>query len=172
MNNDKYVNDEGRYEGIVEMPSGGWLQLSGENQTPYIAIPLKVTGDDVDAGKIITWCGWLSDKALERTIDTLVKCFDFDGDLNSLYAGKQTFKGKLVSFTTKIEEYNGKQRCKVAWLNPHGYSHQVPKLDESTALTLLSGISKRAKEIAKASRSGEPNVPAGNPPSVEDDVPF
>lgn len=174
---DKYLNAEGDFEGEVEMPEGGWMQLSREKQTPYIAIPIVVTGDDADAGKRITWAGWLSDKALENTINTLVKCFDFDGDLNSLYSGKQTFDGKSVSFTTEIEEYQGKKRCKVKWLNPAGYVHTPKRIDDVVAQTILAGINKRAKQAAIAAKAEAPTEApkpkqAPPPPAPDDDVPF
>lgn len=172
MREEKYLNAEGDFEGEVEMPEGGWFQLTKEKQTPYIAIPIVVTGDDVDAGKRITWPGWLSDKAFDRTIETLVKCFGFDGDLNSLYAGKQSFAGKAVSFTTEIEEYQGKQRCKVKWINPAGYVHTPTRIDETTAKTLLAGFSKRAKQVAKSVAVEAPKVETQTAPDPEDDVPF
>ena len=180
--NNKYLQSEGTFEGVVTEPAGGWMQLAGEKQTPYICIPLEVTGDDVDAGKTITWQGWMTDKSIERTIETLIECFDFNGDLNSLYAGKQTFVGQPVGFTTAMEEYNGKTRWKVKWLNRAGYVHQPKKMDETTAKTLLAGWQKKALAVASNfKRDPEPTMTKAQPkPGLaalkavveDDDVPF
>ncbi len=182
MNKDQYLQSEGTFDGIVIEQEGGWLRESKEKRTPFIAIPIEVVGQDVDAGKTIIWQGWLSDKAFNRTIETLKDCFGFNGDLNALHEGRQTFVGMQVSFTTEFEEFEGKRRCKVKWLNRAGYVHSVKAMDDATAKVLLAGFQKRAMQVA-ASFGSDPNPTLTQPKQkpglaalkavVEnDDVPF
>src|SRR5207247_1435034 len=108
------LNEAGEFAVIVRKPSGGWFGESPERQTPFIQLLLEVTDD---SRRTIPWYGWLSDAAFENTIKRLADVFGFDGDLASLHEGKQTLEGRACRITTEFEEYKGKQKLKVKWLN-------------------------------------------------------
>lgn len=179
---ENYLNCAGTFEAVVTKPAGGWLQKSKDKGTPYICIPVEVTGDDVDSGKTIVWNGWLSDKAFERTIETLIQVFGFNGDLTGLHKGEITFEGMPCQVTTEVQEYNGKNYGKVKFLNKAGYVHETPRLAEDEATRLLASMSGRAKKVALAAKAGTAKTPVtspatrtsqdANPPVEDDDVPF
>lgn len=174
----EYLKSEGDFLVVAEKPNSGWLGQSKEKKTPYIQIRFRVE-DGADQGKEITWFGYLSDKAIENTADTLAKVFGFNGDLNALYAGKQTLEGMQARITVEAEEYEGKQRFKVKWLNPADYDGP-PAIDDDTAKALIAGLNKRMMGAAKLASAAAPAPPAkhrsqGAPPAAQDpgdDVPF
>lgn len=174
----EYLQSSGEYLVVASKPTTGWFGQSKEKQTPYIQIRFTVE-EGVDEGKEITWFGYLSEKAIYRTIEVLVAAFGFSGNLNDLYTGKITFDGMQARITTEIETYAGKDRCKVKWLNPAAYSGP-PAIDDSTAKMLIAGLNNRAMAAAAAARASGLEPKNGGPSSVakvsgespEDDVPF
>lgn len=164
----EHLSEAGSFEVTVQEPTAGWFGESGEKQTPYIRLPLLT-----DDGKFIAWYGWLSERATDNTVARLAEAFGFDGDFNALYKGKTTLAGKRCNITTEMEEYNGKTRCKVAFLNPSGGSAPKP-MEEAKVLSLLAKVTPRAKAVAKATPKPTPQPPApvAPTPPVDDDVPF
>lgn len=178
----EYLQAEGDFLVEARKPKSGWLGKSKEKQTPYIQIGFTVLEDVVNEGAEITWFGYLSDKAIERTIDTLVAAFGFDGDLSGLVAGKTSFEGMRARITVEAEEYEGKKRYKVRWLNPEHYDGP-PSLSEEEAKMLVAGLQKKTLAAAKKAASEQKEVvkASAKPPSKkepapvgppEDDVPF
>lgn len=165
-----HLDCEGTFECEVTKPDWGWLQRSKDKGTPYICLPLEVIGKDVDAGKTIAWNGWLSDKAFDRTIDTLIEVFGFDGDMARFHDGGQGLEGMKCQIVTEFQEYNGKKYTKVKYLNKAGYVHEVSKLDADEAKKIITQFSGRAKKRALAAKSNTQS-PA-TPKDEDDDIPF
>lgn len=142
------LNVEGTFIAMCEEPSNGWFGEAGENQTPYIRIPLVVNEGDC-LGEEIEWTGWLSDKAFESTIRTLVKAFGWDGDIAALEAGRSNpFAGKLVEIVCEFDTYKGKTRLKVLWLNnPNGGG--AKKMDAGKLASLVRTLGRQSMAIAK-----------------------
>jgi hypothetical protein len=184
--NQEYLKTEGTFEAVAFKPASGWLNKSKEKGTPYIQVGLRVVNDVADEGKIAFWNGYLTDAAIERTVDILVECFNFDGDINKLIHGETTFADLPCQFTTEIEEYKGKGQLKVKWLNPHGYVFQGAMLgddDVKSIVALVGSKVKTAAVLAKANAGSmkpeakpaskvKPPVSDSQPPPPEDDVPF
>lgn len=177
-----YLNVVGSFEAVVETPEAGWFGEKGENNTPFIRIPVVVSEDGPEKGCVAVWYGWLSEKAIDNTIATLAKVFNFNGDLAALHQGKVTLVGMQCNITTEKETYEGKERTKVAWLNPPGGGEAKP-MEEVKVKSLLAKLNSRSKAIAKAQTAATgPNpparVPSGampqnpNQPPAEDDPPF
>lgn len=187
--NKEYLDLAGSFECVVEPPGeAGWFGESGEKATPYIRIPLRVS-DGPYRGKVHVWQGWLSDAAFDNTIRRLKEVFGFNGDLNSLYDGRQTLAGKPCNISTEMETYNGKLRCKVAWLNPPGGGGGAKPMDQAKLSSLLGRLSGRAKAVAATAQSkaseaqasvrqaaSSASAPGALPMAAgqheEDDVPF
>jgi hypothetical protein len=144
----KYITEAGDYIAKVKTPMiKGWFGEAGKNQSPFIRIPLIV--DDPESaqhGREIVWRGYLTENALERTVKTLVKAFEFDGDLESVEErnGAQ-FNGKLCRIVCEEEEWEGVKRVKARWLNPVDNDAAMPREKVSS---LLSKINSRARSIA------------------------
>jgi hypothetical protein len=168
MQNTQYVNVAGTFEGVVERPDAGWFGESGEKQTPYVRVPVRITSDD-QCGRLAMWYGYLTEKSVDNTVAKLREAFGFDGDWNALYEGKVTLEGMPCNITTEIETYNGKERCKVAWLNAPGGGGPKP-MDDAKVKGLLAKITPKSKAIAKAMPA--PAMAAKAQQEPDDDVPF
>ena len=167
----QYLKTEGQFKAEAFKPDNGWLMRSKDKGTPYVQVGLRVVDDVEENDKVAFWAGWLSDKAIENTIQTLVDCFGFNGDLNGLHSGAQSFDGMACEFTAEFEEYNGKTRLKVKWLNAAGRSRSAPALADDDAKAILAAVGKKAKAIAVEAKAAAPKA-AEKPAGPEDDVPF
>jgi hypothetical protein len=181
----------GIFNGTVNRPkeltATGNPNWFGESKTgtPFIALPLTVT-EGSQAGHEITAFLYLSDKAFDSTIARLKEVFGFNGDLMGLNSGQHTFEGMPVSFETDIEEYEGKQKCKVKWLNaPGGGGGGIKAPEPAKLAALLKALTPKGKAIAKtvamaAGNLTPPPTPKAAPaaaaqpatPDNDDEVPF
>lgn len=135
--------------------------------TPHIAVLFE----DVN-GDRITWYGYLTDKALERTIESL-QILGWDpaehgGDLSSLN-GTDLLAGAECEVVVEAESYEGETRMKVRWVNQRGGGGLGAPMDASEAATFASQLRGKIMGAAKPMPSKEPGpakAPAG---SVEDD---
>jgi hypothetical protein len=169
----EYLKSEGTFECVVSKPESGWFGESGQKKTPYVRLDLTVENDPEESGKIAQWYGYLSDKAIDGTITRLTEAFGFDGDLNALNSGASTFDGMKCQITTELESYEGKDRLKVKWLNPFGYSKTSEPMDKSSLASLLSRLNGKAKSAAIAAKSTMKSNPSQPPVHRDDsDVPF
>ena len=178
--NSQYVTRAGAYIATVEKPTNGWFGEAGENQTPYIRIPVRVSeqrdGKNDQIGRVITWQGWLTDAAFDRTIKALCEAFpEWDGDLESLSRGEFSFAGGECQIVAESENYEGKPRIKAKWLNPVGGGGKP--MDAAKVSSLVGKLSQRAKAVAKTvrSESGAPAPRSSRPAAPEpedDDIPF
>lgn len=115
--------------------------------TPYLALSYGVNGSSIT--------GWLylSDKALTYSVKALREAFNFDGNFETAVAQVQ---GKSCRIVVEMEDYEGKVRPKVKFVNaPGGLTKSKPIPNAATFLNRLT---------AKAAR-----LPAA---PVTDDVPF
>jgi len=92
----------------------------GEKQTPYVAVLFE---SEQTIGDRITWYGYLSDAAFERTVSTL-RLLGWepelhDGRLESLH-NTDLLHGREADIVVELEDYNGQARPKVKWVNALG----------------------------------------------------
>lgn len=172
----KYINSEGSFDCIVNEPTAGWFGESGQKETPFIRVPVVVTDEGPEKGSGAVWQGWLSAGAFENTVKRLTEVFGFNGDLAGLATGRQTFAGKPCSITTEFEDYEGKRRCKIKWLNAPGGGESAKPMEQRKLDALLARLTPQAIKVAKMAGNG---VAAGAAaaekaiePRGEDDVPF
>jgi hypothetical protein len=141
---------------------------------------------------------WLSEKAFDRTMDTLRGVLGWFGcDLNDLYES-ETLAGIEVDLAVEDEEFNGKMYKKVKFINPAGH---VPKdavtgVDQNAARRIaaeLRGKITMFQQNAAAAKAGtgatvpppvqKPTSPTSRPPErsvrdappasvYDDDLPF
>jgi hypothetical protein len=127
---------------------------------------------DTTEGEITTWLSLRtvrkegSDKsAFDISLKTLREAFGFDDDFPNLAAQVQ---GKACSIVTEMETYEGKERCRVKWVNPVVVAPKV------STLSTLSALAKKTPRPAGApAPKPQPKAaPAQNTPVADEDVPF
>jgi hypothetical protein len=157
----------------------------GEKKTPAVAIEFAFV--DPELGKI-TWDGWLSEKALERTVESLRHCGWEGSDVSELHG----LDANEVELVIEHEEYEGNTYAKVRWVNRGGgLSHKTPLSghaakffasqlkDKIKALDASKGAtaprtapkSQSARRSAPTS-SADPAGPPEPPPLSDDDIPW
>lgn len=156
----------GRHQCIVLEPGNGWFGEAGEKQTPYIRIPLKILDGPCEGDETV-YQGWITDSAVERTVKNLKEVFGWDGDLTKLARQVNTgpFVGKLCSIVCEEDDYKGKKRIVIAWLNgPHAES----MMEADRAMRLAEQLQRR---LAGAAQQEQPRhrTRAADP---EDQSPF
>jgi len=179
----EYVDAAGTFVARVKAPGNTWFGESGEKGTPFIRVPLIVE-EGPQAGREIVWQGWLTEAAFDRTVETLAEAFDWDGDLEEMSQGYVPFVDLLCRIVVESEEWEGKTRYRVKWLNPiSGGGGKA--LEEAKLNTLLRSMGRKSKALAKAvrdsggrkretapqrrERPADPNLDGGE---EEDNIPF
>lgn len=96
-----------------------------------------------------------------KTIDSLKAAIGWDGlSLESLQTGDYS---RVVQIETDFEEYQGKQRLKVKWINPEDYEgQQVQKLEPQQ----LKSMSAKWGSVLRAVAPKAPTKPLGAAPKV------
>jgi hypothetical protein len=143
----------------VEIVSCG-LGEQGDKKTPFIAIEFENKEGDT-----MTWQGWLSEGAKERTIKTLIS-LGFMGksvaDLANPDKGISDLFGEIgapVSVVVEEEEYEGKKRAKIAWVNIGG----IAKFDHQTAVAKVKDLSVDGDLMKYRKEIKAPKPKAENP---------
>jgi hypothetical protein len=180
------------HEGVFKATPTAWgLQDSQNTQSVALVVTFKIL-EKLEGGGWEDWSayedqeitGWFyivkKDGGVNAaTVENLVKSIGWDGNLD-LSAGPQDITCQI---TTANEEYNGKVRLKVQWLNPADFVPGPKTVDPVKAKELQSryGSQLRAaaaaakpKHTATAKAAPPPArpAPAPQPEVAEDDLPF
>jgi hypothetical protein len=150
---------------VIAKAKRGQLGESKEKKTPRVEVLFEFYADD--AAHTIRWDGYLTDGALDRTLEALRTCGWAGDDLSDL-AGIDTNEVELV---IEQEEYEGKTYDRVKWVNAiggGGFSSLEPAAQKTLAAQLKSKV--RAFDAAKGVKTPTPTKTAAKP--VEPDVPF
>lgn len=99
--------------------------------TPFMQLNFETEEGSI-AGRL-----YFSEKAFDRSLNTLKEAFGFDGDFNNL----DPLKGQECSITTEFEKFemdNGEEKdvLRVKWINPKGGSKMDPSERKSLAARL------------------------------------
>jgi len=166
----RYIQTEGSFDAVTSMPTAGWIGESEQKQTPFIRIPVVVTSEGPEKGAGAVWTGYLSNAAFENTIKRLAEVFGFDGNLAALATGKQTLANMPCSITTEAEDYNGKRRIKIKWLNAPGGGSTAKPMDPGKLDLFLKQTNSRAMLVAQSIGKAPEKVEAETDDT--DSVPF
>jgi len=149
---------------VVDPKESGWFNAT-PNGKDYIRIPLHVVGEDGrHTGEFISWFGWLNtDENVDRTAARLKEVFGFNGDFVSLNNGRISLVGLPCQIETEMETYEGKQKCRIKWLNPPGGLPKKDPMEPAKLQGLLAKITGRAKAIATKTPSLTTGAPAARP---------
>ena len=103
--------------------------------TPFVKIDFTDAAGDTIAGWV-----YLSEKALTGSLKTLRDAFDFDGNFETLIA---QVTGKPASIVIESENYEGKDRLKVRWINRAGGTSKPLSGDATSFLKRLTATAAR-----------------------------
>lgn len=95
----------------------------------------------IETGELIDWTGYLTPAAIDRTIESLIY-IGYDEDLPD---GERLKNAQVVELTIENEEYKGKTKTKVKWVNKSG-SSKFDKSPETANLGInLGSLMKGAR---------------------------
>lgn len=116
----------------------------------------------------LNWVGWLSPAALENSMETLVNVLGFNGndsidDNGNLTDARALAYGEQVKLVVDIEEYNGKQRPRIQWVNRLGGSafQNAPRESIKADLAAIGfkAAFLAAKQATEAESPKKPDAP-------------
>jgi hypothetical protein len=161
--------EDGTYE-AKPLP-GALLGVTGKG-TECVGVEFEFVGDEGNKHRI-SWYGYFSEKTVERTIEALRFCGWTGNDLSDLseIGGRDDVRVNLV---IQNEEYEGKVRAKVQWVNRAGGIAMANPLDADQRKSFAARM--KGSILAFDQKSGAPrnNVKQAPIPSerVSDDIPF
>lgn len=136
-----------------------FLGKSAKKGTGYVAVRFK---DEV--GDTITAYLYTSDKAIERTIETLgVLGWDLNANNGDLYTLHETqlLVGAKAEIVVEDEEYNSKIYPKVRWINEPGGGGRSEGMAPDEAKAFAAAL--RAKVYGAVAGKGQVAKAAGKP---------
>lgn len=143
------IQNPGKYPATVSSAEFG----ESSTGTPYLRIDFNT-----EAGESIAGYLYLSEKALPNSVRTLRDAFEFDGNFESAV---EQITGKPCSITVENEEYDGKERMKVKWINSPRSSKPIDNQE-----SFLKSLSAKAARIPKeAPKNLPPTKPAPKAPA-------
>lgn len=142
------IQQPGRYAATVAGAEFG----ESNNGTPFLRLDINT-----DAGESTSAWLYLSEKALPGSVRTLRDAFGFDNDFETVV---DQVVGKPCSITVEAEEYEGKERLRVKWVNGPRTTKPIDN-QESFLKTLAAKAARIPKEAPKAGSA--PTKPAPKP---------
>lgn len=142
---------EGRY---VARAVRGELTAMGSAQTPLVLASFRTSdGEDVE------WQGWLTDKAVDRTLEALRVCGWTGDDVRELPG----LDANEVEIEVQHEEFKGRIYARVRWVNALGSGSRGAGagLSAETAAAIATGL--RGKAVLSRQKAGERPAPKPRP---------
>ena len=167
--------------GTFKAKAKTWTLAEASTGTLQVAVEFEFASDADGTLERITWYGYLTDAAFNRTIEALRHCGWKGDDLSDL----QGLDANEVELVLAEEEYKGHVNIRVQWVNkPGGLAVKAPlAADKAKAFAAsmrdrIRGLdASKGKPAAPAAKKPTPpkmppamqSAPASNPP---DDLPF
>jgi hypothetical protein len=162
------------------------LATIGQKETPAVQIRFsidKVIGPGnlpaditLEEGQTLTWSGWLTEACFDRTMGTLLQCFNWQGnDLELLNQDRGAFENMKAILVVDFEEYNGKISPKIAFVNP---ITSLRAMTPQKAQEVSAGFAERLAAFRKTQEANAVtpaslSAPAaGSPAPGQDELPF
>jgi hypothetical protein len=120
---------EGTFSAVAR---GGTLSESENKKTPQVVVSFEITTAE-HAGTTINWFGFLTDKTTERTIESLRYAGWKGSDLSDL-SDLSKSDTPVVELVIEHEEYEGKTRPKVQWVNRVGRAGKALPAEQAKTL--------------------------------------
>lgn len=126
-----------------------WALGKSQNGKEQIAVLFELVGGPHD-GQSITWFGYFTDATLDRTLDSLRHCGWSSDSLAELDGLDQN----EVEIVVDQEEYQGKTRTKVQWVNRPSKLALKEQLSAQEAQAFAARL--RGRTVAHKQKYGSP----------------
>lgn len=144
---------KGRYSAKATGPA---QFVTSKGGTEGVAVEFEITKGD-HAGHRMLWTGYLTDKTIDRTMDSLrYMGWKSDDLLDTMSVGVLLDE---VELDCAPEEYEGKLRTRIQWVNKPGLGKLQGALDQTAAKLLAARL--KAKAVESRTRLGTPKVTTG-----------
>lgn len=151
---------EGRY--AARVVSYGIPEVD-QGKTPAVVLTFAFQEDGEH--RELTWYGYLSEKAIDRTMKSLIIA-GFNGDYLRNLCEPNAFEEKEVSIVVEHETYEGKTRAKIKWINEPGagqFKSLHPEVVERQFGNLNSALRAARAELGRT-RKAKAQTQEGPPP--------
>jgi hypothetical protein len=143
-----------------------------------VAVSLDVMDTVTGANEHMAWYGYFTEASAEYTVKAL-RTMGWQGDdLSDL----SSIRGVEVSIVVEHEDYEGKMRAKVRWINPPGSGAILKEqMSEDEAKSFAAKMKGRIRALDKLAgqpkATGKPSSRTGGvlspePPPIADDIGF
>ncbi len=139
-----------------------------QNKTEQVAVEFEILEGE-DAGEFITWYGFFTVDAEDRTLESLRNCGWSSNNVIAL----EGMGSRRVSLDIGDEEYKGKTHSRVKWVNRLGGNgvKLAIKMDDQARRFLAARLQEKAAAMPSLPPEGEPAklgtsgpTPAAAPP--------
>lgn len=150
-----------------------WAQFgrSKEKLTPQVAVFFALLDEGPYRGRRLLWMGYFTENSTDRTIEALRLCGFKGDDLAALPSQDLDLE---VSVTVENEEYEGKTRAKIAWVNAPGGGLKMSNPMNPTDLRKFAAQYKakvKAKAVVEGQRVAAPSAAASVAPAEDPEPP-
>lgn len=114
-----------------------------QNGTPFAAVTFRLEDKD----ETIVWYGYLTDRTTERTLRSLRIAGWVGNDLRTIEGDGSALR-ESVDLVIQDDEYNGKVRSKVQWVNKVKGSGALDKDALAKRLAAVAKVTTKEKPIA------------------------
>lgn len=142
----------GKYRARAQAPSVSFGVSKNGNEQVAITFDL-LDENDQPSGETIAWIGTFTEKTMARTLESVANC---GWDMSTGTSQVDTVEANVVELVIEHEEYEGRDRARVKWINRLGraFSFETP-LDQRAKAGLFARI--------KAHQQGKPATGATAP---------
>lgn len=150
---------------------GHGFSEAAEKKTPYIWIEFKFDDAKGPNGEDLTikYKGWLTEKAIKYVFDTLRGALRWEGKSLSELDGPfaDSLNGRKAKLTTDMEEYEGKSRPKLKFVNNPDFTFDKP-LGESG----VKGLALKFDSFLTEHRTAFPVINGSKDKADQEEIPF
>jgi hypothetical protein len=152
------------------------LAESSQNHTPSVQLGFIVTGaimpqHEKYIGAQVRADLWLTQDCADRTFETIEKCFGWSGDdISEIHTNRHLFADHKVVLVCEIEEYQGREHLRVAFVNPISRVFSMKKEKVGELAPALNSALQRFRKNTKEARRTVADL--ANSPAQGESVPF
>lgn len=108
----------------------------------------------------LTWTGWLSEAAIENTMDCLVGVLGFNGnddcDDNGILTDSNALAyGRQVKLIVELDEYNGKHYPKIKFVNRMGLASAGAHVVKNKSVVLKAAFERAKVRLSQVQSATE-----------------